>query len=62
MLSFSPLPQKMFTSIEEATRWVTSRPGLEPSLSAEVDVIIAEIHQLADRYGGSAFARPRAPG
>ena len=51
MLSFAVLPQKMFDSIEEAAHWVACRPGLEPPLSAEVDAIIAEIHELADRYG-----------
>jgi hypothetical protein len=53
LLARKTMPQKVFTTIDEAIGWVLTRPGIDPETAAASQQIIAAVHVLADRYGRS---------
>lgn len=55
LLARTSTPQKVFTTIDEAIDWVLTRPGIDPATAAASERIIAEVHELADRFGAKTY-------
>ena len=54
LLTRSPMPQKVFTSIDEGMDWLLSLPGTNPEQLGSPTQLRASVYALADHFGTPA--------